>query len=65
MAAFAFDAINAQGLEYSGVIHAADLGAAREQLQSRGRELAAQPELGRRAGDPGGEQRLGLVGGQP
>ena len=36
MAAFAFSAINAQGLEYSGVIHAADLGAAREQLQSRG-----------------------------
>src|SRR5436190_4375278 len=36
MAAYAYDAINAQGLEISGVIHAPDLGAAREQLQLRG-----------------------------
>ena len=36
MAAFAYDAINAQGLEISGVIHAPDLSAAREQLQARG-----------------------------
>jgi type IV pilus assembly protein PilC len=36
MAAFTYDAINAQGLELSGEIHAPDLGAAREQLQSRG-----------------------------
>src|SRR5262245_29157091 len=36
MAAFAYDAINAQGLEISGVIHAPDLTAAREQLQLRG-----------------------------
>src|SRR6266550_3827207 len=36
MAAFAYDAINAQGLELSGVIHAPDLSAAREQLQTRG-----------------------------
>jgi type IV pilus assembly protein PilC len=36
MAAFAYDAINAQGLELSGVVHAPDLAAAREQLQSRG-----------------------------
>src|SRR5437764_12728895 len=36
MAAFAYDAINAQGLEMSGVIHAPDLSAAREQLQARG-----------------------------
>jgi type IV pilus assembly protein PilC len=36
MAAFAYDAINAQGLEISGVIHAPDLTAAREQLQIRG-----------------------------
>jgi type IV pilus assembly protein PilC len=36
MAAYAYDAINAQGLELSGIIHAPDLGAAREQLQSRG-----------------------------
>src|SRR3954468_14209294 len=36
MAAFAYDAINAQGLDISGVIHAPDLSAAREQLQMRG-----------------------------
>jgi type IV pilus assembly protein PilC len=36
MAAFAYDAINAQGIETSGVIHAHDLSAAREQLQMRG-----------------------------
>jgi type IV pilus assembly protein PilC len=36
MAAYAYDAINAQGLEMSGVIHAPDLSAAREQLQARG-----------------------------
>ena len=36
MAAFAYDAINAQGLESSGVIHAPDLSAARELLQTRG-----------------------------
>jgi type IV pilus assembly protein PilC len=36
MAAFAYQAINAQGLESSGVIHAPDVMSAREQLQSRG-----------------------------
>jgi type IV pilus assembly protein PilC len=36
MAAFAYDAINAQGLDMSGVIHAPDVSAAREQLQMRG-----------------------------
>ena len=36
MAAFAYDAINAQGLESSGVIHAPDVSTAREQLQARG-----------------------------
>ena len=36
MAAFAYDAINAQGLEISGLIYAPDAGAAREQLQMRG-----------------------------
>jgi type IV pilus assembly protein PilC len=36
MAAFAYEAINAQGLELSGVVHAPDLSAAREQLQARG-----------------------------
>jgi type IV pilus assembly protein PilC len=36
MASFAYDAINSQGIEISGVIHAPDLSAAREQLQLRG-----------------------------
>src|SRR5215203_4719092 len=36
MAAFTYDAINAQGLELSGEIYAPDLGSAREQLRSRG-----------------------------
>src|SRR5262245_36826554 len=36
MAAFAYDAINSQGFEISGVIHAPDLGAARDQLELRG-----------------------------
>ena len=36
MTAFAYDAINAQGREISGVLHAPDLGTAREQLEVRG-----------------------------
>ena len=36
MAAFTYDAINAQGIELTGEIHAPDLSAAREQLESRG-----------------------------
>src|SRR5512133_2257644 len=36
MAAFTYDAINAQGLMTSGVISAPDVGSAREQLQARG-----------------------------
>src|SRR5262245_51189083 len=52
MAAFAYDAIDAQGLEMSGVIHAPDLDAARGQLQLRGllaqslRERGAAGERG-------------------
>src|SRR3954469_4684596 len=52
MAAFAYDAINAQGLEMSGVIHAPDLSAAREQLQTRGllpHSLGQPPPAGERA----------------
>ncbi len=54
MAVFSYDAINAQGLESSGVIHAPDLTNAREQLQARGllpqqlREKAAAGEQGAR-----------------
>jgi type IV pilus assembly protein PilC len=43
MAAFTYSAINAQGLELHGELHAPDLSAAREQLRSRGllpRQLA-------------------------
>jgi type IV pilus assembly protein PilC len=36
MAEFAYDAINAQGILHSGSLSAPDLGAARDQLQSRG-----------------------------
>jgi type IV pilus assembly protein PilC len=36
MAAFAYSAINAQGFEHAGEIHAPDVGAAREQLRLRG-----------------------------
>src|SRR5438445_5378186 len=50
MAVCTYDAINAQGLELSGVVHAPDIGSAREQLQARGllpqalREKAAAGE---------------------
>src|SRR6476619_1617055 len=50
MAAFAYDAINAQGLESSGVVHAPDLGAAREQLQMRGLLPQALAERGAAGG---------------
>jgi len=49
MAAFAYDAINSQGLEISGVIHAPDLTTARDQLQLRG--LLAQSLRERASGD--------------
>jgi type IV pilus assembly protein PilC len=50
VAIFSYDAINAQGLETTGIIHAPDLTNAREQLQARGllpqslREKAAAGE---------------------
>src|ERR1700750_3120203 len=50
MAVYTYDAINAQGLELSGIIHAPDLSSARDQLQQRGllpqslREKAAAGE---------------------
>ena len=49
MAAFAYTAINAQGLELAGEIHAPDHDAAREQLRVRGllaRELEVLPASG-------------------
>ncbi len=55
MAAFAYSAINAQGIELSGEIHAPDPAAAREQLRIRGllardlNELAASGEDGVRS----------------
>ncbi len=56
MAAFTYEAINAQGLESSGIIHAPDSGTATEQLQARGllprslSERAASGEGGVRTG---------------
>src|SRR5881409_2768461 len=51
MTAFAYDTINAQKLEISGVIHAPDVSAAREQLQTRGllpQSLAERKAAGER-----------------
>src|SRR4029450_10027163 len=53
MAAFAYDAINSQGLEISGVIHAPDLTTARDQLQVRGllaQTLRERTSAGKRGG---------------
>jgi type IV pilus assembly protein PilC len=53
MAEYAYDAINAQGLQTSGTVSAPDIGSAREQLQARGllasnlNEKAAAGEAGR------------------
>jgi type IV pilus assembly protein PilC len=55
MAAFAYSAINAQGLEHSGVIHAPDVTGAREQLQSRG--LLPQ-SLAEKAGSSDGARQV-------
>ena len=52
MAAFEFNAINALGLESSGIIHAPDSSAAAEQLQGRG--LLARSLQERAAGGEGG-----------
>ena len=52
MAAFTYDAINAEGLVLSGELHAADVASAREQLRSRG--LMAQDLSERRALGEGG-----------
>jgi type IV pilus assembly protein PilC len=54
MAAFAYSAINAQGVELSGELHAPDLSGAREQLRIRGllannlKEMPASGEQGAR-----------------
>jgi type IV pilus assembly protein PilC len=50
MAAFAYNAINAQGLEHAGIIHAPDLSGAREQLQARGLLPQSLSEQGGAAG---------------
>ena len=59
MAAFAYNAINAEGLELLGEVHAPTLEAAREQLRARGlladrlEELPAlSPDQRRKAGSP-------------
>jgi type IV pilus assembly protein PilC len=45
MAAFAYSAINAQGLELTGELHAPDLDAAKEQLRARGMLPSALSEV--------------------
>src|SRR5215475_12774306 len=60
MASYAYDAINAQGIETSGVVHAPDLGAAREQLQLRGLLPHALSER-TAAGDRGASSRFKKV----
>jgi type IV pilus assembly protein PilC len=54
MASFAYDAINAQGLELSGVVHAPDLSGAREQLEARG---LLPNRLAEQAGASGGARQ--------
>ena len=56
MAAFAYDAINAQGFDVSGVVHAPDLGAAHDQLQRRG----LLPESLDERGAAGGRKAAGV-----
>jgi type IV pilus assembly protein PilC len=56
MAAFTYDAINAEGLVLSGELHAADVASAREQLRSRG--LMAQDLSERRALGEGGARTV-------
>ncbi|MES1246983.1 MAG: type II secretion system F family protein, partial [Actinomycetota bacterium] len=60
MASFAYTAINAQGLETGGVIAAADVGAAREQLRVKGllartlQEMSESSNLGQTSINLGG-----------
>src|SRR4051794_27194962 len=63
MAAFTYDAINAQGLQLKGEIHAADVVSAQEQLRSRG--LLAQNLVERRAkGETGARTKFKKVKGK-
>ena len=59
MAAYTYEAINAQGLRTVGEIHAADLNSAREQLRSRG--LLAQSLREQGASGDGGSSRFKKV----
>src|SRR3954454_11216782 len=59
MAAFTYEAINAQGVRLRGEIHAADSGSAREQLRARG--LLAQTLRERSASGEGGNARFKKV----
>ena len=59
MAAFTYEAINAQGLESSGVIHAPDTLAATELLQARG--LLPRSLAGRTLEEGAIESRTGLT----
>jgi type IV pilus assembly protein PilC len=57
MAAFAYSAINAQGVELSGEIQAADLETAREQLRGRGLLAQVLEPVGAGAGETRGRRR--------
>ena len=59
MAAYSYEAINAQGLRQRGEIHAADLTAARDQLRARG--LLAQTLREQAASGEGGSARFKKV----
>jgi type IV pilus assembly protein PilC len=56
MAAFAYSAINALGIESTGELTAQDLGSAREQLRQRGLRPVALDEVGA-AGSSGGRRK--------
>jgi type IV pilus assembly protein PilC len=59
MAAYTYEAINAQGLRQRGQIHAADVGSARDQLRARG--LLAQTLREESASGEGGSGRFKKV----
>jgi type IV pilus assembly protein PilC len=60
VASYAYTAVNAQGLETDGVIHAADLSAAREQLRVRGLLAQAINEVS----EGGGIGQVSIGGGK-
>ena len=58
MAAFAYSAINALGVESTGELTAQDLGAAREQLRARGLRPVTLDELRAEAASTGRRKKV-------